>query len=136
MAANTAPIFSKLADVQMSAIFSAANTAKDGTGTVNLLFTAGADGGFIDRLVIMPLGTNVDTVLRVFLNNGADPTVATNNSMIKQQTMPATTNSEVASLQEAEIPMGFPIPAGYRLYATLGTAVAAGFIVTTIGGKY
>jgi hypothetical protein len=32
--------------------------------------------------------------------------------------------------------MGFAIPAGFRIYFGLGTAVAAGWVCTAIGGKY
>jgi hypothetical protein len=28
------------------------------------------------------------------------------------------------------------LPAGYRIYATFGTAVAAGFHLTAVGGDY
>jgi hypothetical protein len=148
MAANTAPIFSKEPQIgtpagDIGVTLTAANTAKDGTGTVGIFFTAGADGGNVERVRAMPLGTNVATVLRIFVNNGGATTTARNNSMICQMTMPATTNSENSELLPQELPnvrdtTAFPLklPAGYRLFATIGTAVAAGIRVTAPGGKY
>jgi hypothetical protein len=137
MAVNTSPIFSKRGDIQWSPGFlSAANIAKDGTGTVSLAFVAGADGAFVQRLVARPVGTNVATVLRLFVNNGGVNTTATNNSMIAELALPATTLSENTAQPPYELPLNFVLPAGYKLICTLGTAVAAGFEVTVFGGSY
>ena len=137
MAINTQPIFSKGGSIQWAAAaLAAANTAKDGTGTVASLFTAGADGAFVQKLVARPLGTNAATVLRVFVNNGGVNTTASNNALIAEMTLPATTLSEVAAQPPYELPLNFPLPAGYKLNATLGTAVAAGYQVSVLGGTY
>lgn len=137
MPANTAPIFSKVAVAQWVNGMTAANTAKDGTGTVSTVFTAGAvDGSFVQKLVIRPLGTNVASVLRVFLNNGLSNATAANNCMIAEIGLPATTNTEVAAIAGNEFPLNIPVPPGYRLLATLGTAVAGGYAVAALGGDY
>ena len=144
MAANTVPIYSKAGQIGFgSALLQTANTAKDGTGTTALLFTAGADGARIERVRAKAIGTNVATVLRLFLNNGGDPATAANNNLYAEKTIAATTLSEVAELALNEFPnttdpTGFPLvlPAGYRLYATIGTTVAAGLRVTAIGSTY
>lgn len=138
MAANTNPIFSRLADDQWIGAVVTANTTKDLTaGTIYLVFTADAtEGGYVDKLIVQPLGTNVATVMRVWLNNGATTGTAANNTLIKDVTLAATTNSEVAAIGNTEIALGFALPAGYRIYVTIGTGVAAGFGVTAIGGKY
>jgi hypothetical protein len=136
MPGNTAPIFSKQAEVAWAAV-TAANTAKDGTGTVDTVFTADAtNGSFFNKLIIRPRGTNVATVLRVFLNNGSTNATAANNSLISEVTLPATTNIETASIAGTELSFNFPIPAGYKVNVTLGTAVAGGYAVTGIGGDY
>ena len=137
MAINTSPIFSKKGDIQWSATaLTAANTAKDGTGTVATVFTAGADGAYVQRLIARPLGTNVATVLRVFVNNGASNATVANNSLVAEMTLPATTLSEVASLPPFELALNFALPAGYKINCTIGTAVAAGFALTILGGSY
>ena len=138
MVANTAPIFSKAARADWAAAaVVAANTAKDGTGTVTTVFTAGAtDGSFVQKIVIRPLGTNVATVMRVFLNNGATNATPANNTMIAAIGLPATTVSETTAQIGVEFPLNLPIPATDRLFVTLGTAVAAGFAVTVFGGDY
>lgn len=138
MAANTSPIFSRIADVQWGDNnLAAANTAKDGTGTVVTVFTADAtEGGRIESLYFQPLGTNVATAARIFINNGGSNTVATNNVYFDDVTLPATTLSEVASMPGVKVDLGFPLPPGYRILCTIGTAVAAGYKVTAIGGKF
>lgn len=137
MAVNTKPIFTAKPEIQWSpAPLAAANTAKDGTGTVTTVFTTGADGSYVQKMVIRPIGTNVQTVLRVFVNNGSTNATAANNSLIAEMTLPATTLSEVAAQPPFELPLNFALPAGFKLNCTLGTAVAAGHEVTVLGGSY
>ena len=137
MAGNTAPIFSKIARTAWVNGLTAANTAKDGTGTVDTVFTADAtNGSYAQKLIIRPRGTNVASVLRVFLNNGATNATAANNAMIGEIGLPATTLTEVAALAGLELALNLPVPPGYRVQVTLGTAVAGGYAVVAIGGDY
>ncbi len=133
---NTKPTYSAFPDIQWSSTFTAANTAKDGTGTVNTVYTAPSQGGRVDRLKVRAKGTNVATVLRIFINNGQDPTNAANNSLVSEVTIAATTLSEVSALADNDIPMNLPMPAGYKINVTIGTAVAAGLQATAYAGKY
>jgi hypothetical protein len=137
MAANPLPIFSRLPDVQIGAAVTAANTAMDGTGTVQLLFTADAtNGGFVQRVIVRALGSCAASALRIFINNGATPTTATNNALIADTTLPATTASNTVALAPIDVPIGFALPAGWRLYMTIGAVVTGGWIGTTVAGKY
>lgn len=139
MAANTSPIFSRLADNQWATgTVLTGNTTKTGAaGTLYLVYTADAtNGGYVDKLIAKPLGTNIATVLRVWMNNGSSTGTAANNTMIHDVTLAATTNSETAQIGKTEVPLGFALPAGYKLYVTIGTTVTAGFDVAVIGGKY
>ena len=138
MPANNNPIFTAVADIQWPpSPLTAANTAKDGTGTVATAFTADAsNGGYVSKLVARSLGTNVATVLRVFINNGAVNTTAANNTLLSEMTLPATTLSETAALPSYELPLNLALPPGYRINCTIGTAVAAGYGLTVVGGKY
>jgi len=136
MAANTAPIYSKVPKVGQVSEIKTANTAKDGTGTVATVFTAGAEGGIVNSIVFRAKGTNVQTVARIFLNNGSDPTTATNNTLIHEITLPATTLSETTQLAHQELVLNKTIPAGYKINITIGTTVSAGYAVTCFGGDY
>lgn len=139
MAANVQPIYSKVADIQWAiAIVQSANTTTDLTsGTSYPIFTADTtNGGYVQRIRFRPLGTNVATVARVWINNGSTTATADNNAMWDEISIPLTTVSQTSAQSTYELPLNFPLPASYRLYVTLGTAVAAGFDVTVIGGKY
>lgn len=138
MAANTAPIFPRTPQVEWAQPVLAANTTTDLTsGTIYQVFAADAtEGSRVDYLQIMALGTNVATVLRVWINNGATTATAANNVMHKNITLPATTLSQTAQLTEQQVNLDLSLPPGYKLYVTLGTAVAAGYGVTAVGGKY
>src|SRR5262245_17333600 len=128
MAANTSPIYSKIGDVQWGSAdgnggtagpLKTANTAKDGTGTVLTVFTADAtNGGYVQRLRIRPAGTNVASVLRVFINNGSTNATIANNILIDEITLPASTLSEVAAQAPIEAPINMALPPGYKLNVT------------------
>ena len=139
MAANVQPIYSKVADIQWAtAIVQSANTTTDLTsGTIYPIFTADTtNGGYVQRIRFRPLGSNAATVARVWINNGSTTATADNNTMWDEIAIALTTVSQTAAQATYELPLNFPLPASYRLYVTLGTATAAGFDVTVIGGKY
>lgn len=132
---NTTPIYSGTPNVAWGTI-DTANTAKDGTGTVVTVFTAGADGGRCEKLKVRAKGTNTATVLRVWLNNGSTNATPANNTLITEATIASTTLSEVAALADNEITLNLAMQAGYKINVTIGTTVAAGLHVTGIGGDY
>ena len=137
MPANSAPIFSRVAHVEWANGITAANTAKDGTGTVDTVFTADAtNGSYLQKLVLRPRGSNVASVMRVFINNGSSNATAANNALIAEMSLSATTNSETAALAGNELALNIPVPPGYRVMVTLGTAVAGGYAITAMGGDY
>lgn len=136
-ALNTTPIFTASADTQWSVSATTANTTKDlSSGTTYLVFTASDTGGYVQRLRFRALGNNVATVARIFINNGATTATAANNALWDEISLAQTTLSETSALSTYEVPLNFALPAGYRIYVTLGTAVSAGYTITCIGGKY
>ncbi|BBB61927.1 hypothetical protein UNDKW_3654 [Undibacterium sp. KW1] len=137
MAANISPIFPLTPKVWISALITAANTNKDGTGTVvQISSPAGPNGAFVESVEAIPIGTNNASVLRVFLNNGSSTSSAANNILWEEVSLPATVLTEVAAQAKVVIPLNRAIPAGYTLYATMGTAVAAGWRARAHSGDY
>jgi hypothetical protein len=136
MAVTALPIFAQTPIFTVGATVTTANTAKDGTGTVVLIYTAGVNGSRIDNIKVRSTGTAVATVLRVFINNGATNVTATNNSLYVEATIAATTLSETAALVDNLIPMNISLPATYRVYVTIGTTVATPLQVSAAGGDY
>jgi hypothetical protein len=137
MSLNTSPVFLLTPKAQWSSTGTAANTNLDGTGTTVTIFTANAtNGSRVDRVVLEPLGTNVATVVRIFLNNGSAPGTAANNSLVYEVAMPANALSQVANSLRVEVPLNLVMPAGYRLLTTIGTAISAGIQITSLGGDF
>jgi hypothetical protein len=117
----------------------AANTTTDLTsGTIyGPIETAGAvEGSRLDFIKVRALGTNVQTVIRIWINNGSATGTAANNTQYLERTLSATTVSQTAEQPDIILPLNISLPAGYRIYATFGTAVAAGFHLTAVGGDY
>ena len=138
MAQNTNPVFTLVPVVAWgTTALATANTAKDGTGTVLTVFTANAtNGSYVQKLRARPAGTNVATVLRVFINNGSTNATAGNNSLFDEMTLPITTLSEVGALAMYELPLNIALAAGYKINLTIGTTVAAGYFCSVVGGDY
>lgn len=141
MPANTTPIYTRIGDIEWAvSAATVANTTTDlTTGTTYVCFVADAtNGGYVQRMRFRTLGTNTNaTVARVWINNGSTTTVAANNILFDEITLPATTVSQVAAQANYELPLNFALPPSYALYVTLGTApTSAGWAISVIGGKY
>jgi hypothetical protein len=136
MAANLNPIFPLSPKCSWGTPLQTANTAKDGTGTLSTVCTMGADGGRVDYIRVRATGTNVATVLRVFINNGSSNATPTNNTLFTEATIAATTLSEVAALAETTIQLDLPLPAGYKIMVTNGTTIAATLAVSAVYADY
>lgn len=144
MPGNIDPIYSRIGDVSrdastgMNALVTAAANDYTGAGANNsLVFTADAtNGSFVQRLRFKAGGSNVASVARIFLNNGSANTSASNNVFYGEISLPATTAIATAATVEIDYPMNIALPAGFRIYFGLGTAVSAGWVCTPIAGKY
>jgi len=119
-----------------------------GTALVNA-FLAGTEGARVDQCKVRytstnglaASGTTNATVIRLFQNNGADNTVATNNKFIGEIAIPAQTVTALATgtMPEFTYTLDLDIPAGHKIYA--GSTVAVGgtncaFLVDVTGGDY
>lgn len=139
--ANNAPIFSSIAQADIQQGITTANTNLDGTGTLGtdifeVFVGAATYGSFFQGLIAAPRGTNVQTVLRIFLNNGGSNATAANNAKIGELFLPATTASANGALIHPEWNFNRAIPPGWRILVTIGTGVAGGYAVTGFGGDY
>lgn len=145
MPANTSPIYSIAGDVQSVAqnnsglvVGPTANTALDGTGTNYKLFTAGANGSYIQKIRFRPVGSPAATVCRIFISSSTT-TNATNTWLYDEITLPAVTLSQTAASSVFELPLNFALNASYLLYVTFGTSTGAsgtGYSVVCIAGDY
>lgn len=145
MPANTSPIYSISGSTDSVAanntgliVGPTANTAQDGTGTLYKLFTAGANGSYVQKIRFRAVGSPAATVCRVFISSSTT-TNATNTWLYDEITLPAVTLSQTAATAVFEIPMNFALDANYLLYVTFGTSTGSagtGYSVVAIAGDY
>ena len=149
MPANTTPIW--VLTPNLSATGSGSTTlsqpitlaANDFTGAGannSLIFTAGASSTLIDKIRFKAIGTNVQTVARMFLNNGLTNLTAANNLFIDEVQLPASTasaNSITApAIDYVFSGRGLFVPPNFRIYVGLGTAVSACWVPFAIAADY
>lgn len=143
------PLLNKVLSTAMSGTKNYGGTDALGTGLAVVFQADATDPSQVPKTKIKYGSTNgaaasgatTATVLRFFLNNGSDNTVAANNSFIGEVAIPSVTMSQVAVPAGSTIPDvdwgKMSIPAGYRILAGLATAIGGtncGLCVTMPGG--
>jgi len=104
-----------------------ANTARDGTGTIGTLHTAGATGTRIDDIYITATGTTTAGVIRMFIFDG------TNNRLIQEILVTAVTPSTTVSVWSATLTnQGIVLPNTYALRFSTNAAETFNIVATRI----
>jgi len=127
MAAN--PVFVGTPRAEIAQV-STANTGRDGTGTIGLVFTAGTSGSRIDKVIINATGTTTAGVVRLWLYND------TNYRLLDEVMVTAITPSATVEIYNKALNyQNFFIPGGsgwYKIAAS--THNAETFNVIVLGG--
>lgn len=116
-----------------SVAVSTANTNRDGTGTIETVFTAGASGSKIERVVVKATSDPADGVVILWLHDG------TNYRMFDEfdTNDPAAGSTTVAAFREERAYADLLLPTGWSLRAQNTVALTAGvFHVTAFGGDF
>jgi hypothetical protein len=141
---------------QPSAFSAESTVATTTSNTSNIVFSwAGATGANTYRLFIGPsvqgeiiyfqttANTTTYTVANVVPNlttnlpsQGQPKDFTSVNMFYGEVSLPATTATQTAATTDIDYPMNIALPPGYHVLVGLGTAVAAGWTVTAIGGAY
>jgi hypothetical protein len=107
---------------------SVANTARNGTGTIVTVFTAGASGSRIDDIYITATGTTTAGVVRLFLNDG------TNTYLFEEILVTAITPSTTVSVFQAVLlNQAIVLASGWSLRASTNNAETFNIQVTRAG---
>ena len=67
---------------------------------------------------------------------GFEGDVTINNYFYGEVSLPGTTQINTAATVDIDYPMNVALPAGYSIIVGLATTVAAGWVVTVVGGNY
>lgn len=126
----TAPTYASTPKVGIVTI-SVANTARDGSGTIGTVFTAGTNGSRIDRVSVESTGTTTAGMVRLFIHNGTTAYLWKEIS-VSAITPSATVQAFSSSLSSYGNPDLFPIllPTGYSLRASTNNAETFNVIAT------
>jgi len=119
------------------AVITAANEDMDGTGTVTFIGKPVDEDIFVDQIFGRPIGANVASLARLWVNNGDSHETAANNTFLTEKELPSTLalDHDVAYVPQVVITR-LELPANHRLLITLGTAVTAGWRFTALTGDH
>jgi hypothetical protein len=92
------------------------------TGTAAFYFDAGTTSPYV-QTTMPETGT------------AGDPTTG-NQFLFAEVSLPATTATATAATADIDVPLNIALPPGYEILVGLGTTVAAGWQVSSIGGAY
>jgi hypothetical protein len=112
------------------ATLSAANTGRDGTGTVVTVFSAGASGSVVNLVRAVAGGTVTAGVVRIFMHNGSA------YFLLKELIIPATTPSTSVETYSFDYQPVVPLqlPSGWSIRCSTNNAET--FYVTVNGADY
>lgn len=130
---NTEPVFALTPRVGLAQV-STANTNRDGTGTIEVVLTAGENGSRVDVITIKAVVTTTAGMIRLFINDG------TNTRLWKEVSVSAATPSGTvqafAAILDSDSDGDLPLilPVNYSLRAS--THNAESFNVIAHGGDF
>jgi hypothetical protein len=132
MAVTATPVFTQ-APLCLPAVVSAANTNRDGTGTIVDVVPTTTNGARIDRVTVTFTVTSTAGMIRLYVHDGS------NYRLIKEIAVTAVTGSASVPEFTAEWSRsdGLPVvdlPAGSKLGASTHNAEAS--VVVATGGYY
>lgn len=102
-------------------VVSAANTNRDGTGTIVDIVTAATGGSKVERVVIQATGTTTAGIVRLYVYNGSA------SRLIREVSITAITPSGTTAAFRYEIDLSFPssvlvLPTTFKLQASTHNA--------------
>ncbi len=127
---SATPNFASAPKIGMGQVLTA-NAARDGTGTIATIFTAGASGSLIKRVAITATGATTAGVIRLFLHDG------TNARLIEEVPVQANTPNKDMEVWQAFVDYSmadFAMQTGWSLRAS--TEVAEVFNVCVYGADF
>lgn len=151
MPANVAPIYTLTPKIGRAIWVAAttANTTNGGVGTIGtnmlLCFTAGANGAFITKIRLCPIGlvaatATTATVGRVYISTIASgATTNADTQLWAEVACPAQTAAQTTTATSyIEIPFGIAIAPNETILFSMHHAAAAntGWDITVVGGDY
>jgi hypothetical protein len=112
---------------------STANTARDGTGTIATVFTAGANGSRIEEVVLKATGDPADSIVTLFLHDGSTYFLFDEVDLAD----PAAASTTVTGYRMSRTYDNLVLPTGWSLRAAITVALSSGVInAIALGGDF
>jgi hypothetical protein len=118
---SATPSFAATPRTAVAAV-SAANTNRDGTGTIVDILPAGASGSRIEEIVVETTGDPADSILTLFLHNGTSYFLFDEIDLGN----PAAASTTVPGFRASRQYANLVIPTGWKLAAAITVALTAG----------
>lgn len=126
MTANTVPIFPLNANIGQART-ATANTNRDGTGTLSLIFTAGANGSRVKRILVKATVTTTAGMIRLYLHDGSNYRL-----WLEIPVSAITPSASVAAWVYSSYLTGdqaLNLPTGWKIYGAPHNATSFDFII-------
>jgi hypothetical protein len=109
---------------------STANTARDGTGTIATVFTAGSSGSRITSVRCVATGDPADSIVNLFLHDGTTAWFFDSIDMGN----PAAASTTVDAFKAVVSYTDLLLPSGWSLRASITVALTAGVVNVFVHG--
>lgn len=112
---------------------STANTARDGSGTIETIFTAGSSGSRVEEIVLKATADPADSTVVIFLHDGSNYFVYDEFDIGN----PAAASTTVESYRTSRTYENLVLPSGWSVRASITVALTSGVInVFCFGGDF
>lgn len=112
---------------------STANTNRDGTGTVETIFTAGANGSRVEEIVVKSTNDPADSIVTIFLHDGSAFWLFDEIDLGN----PAAGSATVEAYRASRTYENLVLPNGWTIRAAITAAPTAGVVnVICLGGDF
>lgn len=117
------PAFASIPKVGIGEV-AAANTNRDGTGDVVDVLSAGTNGTKVNEIVVKATGDPADSIVTLFLNNGAKTYIFDEIDLDN----PAAGSATLASYRSTVRYDNLILPSGWKLQAAITASPTAGVV--------
>lgn len=126
------PVFTDTPKIGVASV-STANTARDGTGTIATVFTAGSGGSRIDEIRVVATNDPADSIVTLFLHDGSNFWFFDEIDLGN----PAAASATVTAFSFSEEYENLVLPTGWTLRAAITAAPTGGVVnVFAFGGDF
>lgn len=126
----TAPAFAATPKIGVASV-STANTARDGSGTIPTVFTAGSSGSKVYEIAVVATNDPADSTCTIFLHDGSNFWYFDEFDMGN----PAAASTTVAAFRTRKLYDNLVLPNGWTIRAAVTVSLTAGVLnVFAFGG--